>query len=222
MIRSTPPPSGRPLIISDCDEVLLRMVAHFRAWLEESQGVSFHLKGNNFATAMRWQESGEPLAEKDIWRFLGGFFDTEMHRQDPIKGAIESIQALRDHADVVVLTNLNDARRQSRIDQLVSHGLDVPVYTNTGPKGPALAKILAEYEPSKAIFIDDLAQHHGSAKADAPQLTRLHLCGEPSIAAHIDCGFEAGHAHARIDTWDKALPWLMEQLDPANQRRENA
>ncbi|MDA7787707.1 HAD family hydrolase [Sphingomonadaceae bacterium] len=206
-------PSGRPLVISDCDEVLLRMVAHFRQWLEESQGVDFRLEGNNFATAMRWQSNGEAVAEKDIWRFLGGFFDTEMHRQDPIAGALESMAALREHADVVVLTNLNDARQQSRMDQLKAHGLDVPVYTNTGPKGPALARILAEYEPSKAIFIDDLAQHHGSAKADAPQLTRLHLCGEPSIAPFIDCGFEAGHAHARIDKWDEALPWLMQQLE---------
>ena len=204
---------SRPLVISDCDEVLLRMVAHFREWLEESQGVDFHLKGSNFATAMRWQSTGEPLAEKDIWRFLGGFFDTEMHRQDPIAGALEGIGALREHADVVVLTNLNDARQQMRVDQLKTHGLDVPVYTNTGPKGPALRRILDEYRPSRAIFIDDLAQHHGSAKTDAPELHRLHLCGEPSIAPHIDCAHEAGHAHARIDDWQAALPWILERLE---------
>lgn len=222
MNRSNNRSSNRPLIISDCDEVLLRMVAHFREWLEETQGVDFHLEGNNFATAMRWQKNGEPLAEKDIWRFLGGFFDTQMHRQDPIEGALEGIAALREHADVVVLTNLNDARQASRVAQLKSHGLDVPVYTNTGPKGPALAKILAEYCPSKAFFIDDLAQHHGSAKADAPQLTRLHLCGEPSIAPHIDCAHKAGNAHARIDSWDEALPWLMQQLEMPTEQRKHA
>lgn len=204
---------SRPLVISDCDEVLLRMVAHFRAWLEESQGVAFNLEGNNFATAMRWQDSGEPVAEKDIWRFLGGFFDTEMHRQDPIPGALEGIAALREHADVVVLTNLNDARRDQRRRQLADHGLDVPVYTNQGPKGPALRAILDEYRPSRAIFIDDLAQHHGSARADAPELLRLHLCGEPSIAPHIDCAHEAGNAHARIDDWSAALPWMLARLE---------
>ena len=30
---------SRPLIISDCDEVVLRMVAHFKDWLGESHGV---------------------------------------------------------------------------------------------------------------------------------------------------------------------------------------
>jgi hypothetical protein len=38
------------------------------------------------------------------------------------------------------------------------------------------------------------------------------LCGEPSLAPHIDCALEAGHAHARIDTWEEALPWLLAQL----------
>ena len=43
----------RPLIISDCDEVLLHMVAPFKDWLEASQGVSFNLEGHNFAEALR-------------------------------------------------------------------------------------------------------------------------------------------------------------------------
>jgi hypothetical protein len=41
---------------------------------------------------------------------------------------------------------------------------------------------------------------------------RLHLCGEPLLAPHIDCAHKAGHAHARIDR-DHALPWVMAQLD---------
>ena len=56
----------RPLIISDCDEVLLHMVAHFKEWLEESQGVEFNLEGHNFAEALRWQSTGEVLAPDDL------------------------------------------------------------------------------------------------------------------------------------------------------------
>jgi hypothetical protein len=44
-------------------------------------------------------------------------------------------------------------------------------------------------------------------------VTRLHLCGEPLLAPHIACAHEAGHAHARIDDWDRALPWLLERLE---------
>lgn len=204
---------SRPLVISDCDEVLLHMVAHFKEWLEESEGVRFELKGNNFATAMRWEKTGEPLEQPEIWRFLGGFFDSQMHRQLPIEGAIEGINRLAEDADVVILTNLNDERQERRTRQLAEHGVHARVYTNQGPKGPALKAILKEYAPSKAIFIDDLPQHHQSAAETVPYVSRLHLCGEPMIAPHIDCAHEAGHAHARIDQWAEALPWLLEELE---------
>lgn len=204
---------SRPLVVSDCDEVLLRMVAHFRDWLAESQDVTFALEGNNFATAMRWSETGEPLAEKDIWRMLGGFFDTEMHRQDPIAGAVQAIHTLQERADVVILTNLNDERRDTRTQQLLNHGIEAKVFTNQGPKGPALGAIIEDYAPSRTFFIDDLAQHHQSAAETLNGVTSLHLCGEPSIAAHIPCAHKAGHAAARIDSWDAALPWLLSEME---------
>lgn len=204
---------SRPLIISDCDEVLLYMVSPFRDWLDEEQGIEFHMGTNDFSQALRWQENGEVLAPEEIWRMLGKFFDTEMHRQSPIPGAIEGINALGEKADVVILTNLVDKRQQMRTEQLADHGLDARVFTNQGPKGPALQKILDEYTPTKAIFIDDLAQHHRSARETIGSITTLHLCGEPMLAPHIDCAHTSGHADARIDTWDHALPWLMGELE---------
>lgn len=204
---------NRPLIISDCDEVLLYMVTPFKEWLAETQGVDFRMDGNDFGEALRWQDSGEVLEQEEIWRKLGQFFDTEMGRQSPIPGAIEGLNSLSERADVVILTNLVDKRQQMRTEQLVSHGLEAQVFTNQGPKGPALRAILDEYRPSKAIFIDDLAQHHRSARETIPDITTLHLCGEPGLAPHIDCAHRSGHANARIDTWDEALPWLEMQLE---------
>jgi hypothetical protein len=203
----------RPLIISDCDEVLLHMVAPFKDWLESSEGVDFHLEGHNFAEALRWQASGELLAPADIWRMLGRFFDTQMDTQMPIAGAVEGINTLAEQADVVILTNLVDERRDKRAEQLAAVGIHARVFTNQGPKGPALKAIIEEYAPSRALFIDDLAQHHASVAEITPQVTRLHLCGEPMIAHAIDCAHKAGHAHSRIDRWDEALPWLLERLE---------
>jgi len=203
----------RPLIISDCDEVLLHMVAPFKDWLEASQGVSFHLEGHNFAEALRWQKSGELLAPPDIWKMLGRFFDTQMDNQMPIAGAVEGINTLAEQADVVILTNLVDERRDKRAEQLAKVGINARVFTNQGPKGPALKAIIDEYAPNKALFIDDLAQHHASVAEVTPHVTRLHLCGEPMIAHAIDCAHKAGHAHSRIDRWDEALPWLLERLE---------
>lgn len=204
---------SRPLIISDCDEVILHMVAHFKDWLEESQGIDFNLEGHNFSEALRWRESGELLKPDEIWKKLGDFFDTEMDRQLPIAGAIEALNELNEHADVVVLTNLVDFRRDKRAEQLAKHGLHTQVFTNQGPKGPALQKIVEEFRPSRALFIDDLSQHHLSVKETTPDVVRLHFCGEPMIADAIDCAHRAGHADARIDQWSEALPWLIERLE---------
>ncbi|MEP0189148.1 MAG: HAD family hydrolase [Erythrobacter sp.] len=203
----------RPLIISDCDEVILHMVVPFKDWLEESQGVNFSMEGADFSRALTWKESGDFLESNEIWRMLGGFFDSEMGRQMPIAGAIESLNALSEHADVVVLTNLVDERRDMRAEQLAAHGLHTEVFTNQGPKGPALAKIIADRAPSRAIFIDDLPQHHHSVSETTPDVVRLHMCGEPLIANSIACAHKAGHADARIDQWSDALPWLMDRLE---------
>ena len=204
---------SRPLIISDCDEVLLHMVAHFRDWLSEETEYDFLMEGADFSTAMRHRATGEPAAQEDIWRNLGLFFDTQMDRQLPIAGAMEGINTLAEQGDVVILTNLVDKRQEQRRRQLEGHGLNARVFTNQGPKGPALQRIIEEYRPSKAIFIDDLPQHHHSARETIPDITTLHLCGEPLLAPHIDCAHKAGHADARIDNWDEALPWLLAQLE---------
>ena len=203
----------RPLIVTDCDEVLLHMIAPFRDWLDEAHDIDFSLDSYDFSRAMTRRSTGEVVTGQPIWDLLDGFFDTEMHRQSPIAGAIEAIGRLQEKADVVVLTNLGDHRRESRARQLSGHGLSLRVETNQGPKGPALARIVAEFAPARAFFIDDLPQHHASAMDSVPHVTRLHLCGEPLLGAHIPCAHLAGHAHARIDEWDRALPWLLEQLE---------
>ena len=203
----------RPLIITDCDEVLLHMVAPFRDWLGETHGIDFSMEGSDFATALKHQDTGAVVEGPQIWKLLNGFFDTEMHRQLPILGAVEGISRLAEHADVVILTNLNDHRQVTRTAQLRAVGIEARVFTNQGPKGPALQAILDEYRPERAVFIDDLPQHHGSVMEIAPHVTRLHLCGEPLLAPHIACAHKAGHAHARIDDWASALPWLLERIE---------
>jgi hypothetical protein len=203
----------RPLVISDCDEVLLHMVAPFGGWLAECHGIDFVMKDNDFGKAMRYADDGRQVEGPEIWRLLNLFFDTEMYRQHPVAGAVAGINALAEHADVVILTNLGDNRRDARTRQLADHGIHARVFTNQGPKGPALQAILDEYRPSRAVFIDDLPQHHASVGEVAPHVRRLHLCAEPLIAPHIACAHQAGHAHARIDAWSDATPWIMAHLN---------
>ncbi|WP_271078904.1 HAD family hydrolase [Aurantiacibacter sp. MUD61] len=203
---------SRPLVITDCDEVLLHMVRHFSDWLDTEHDIAFSLNGNPFVQSMTRRQSNEVIGEKEVWSLLGGFFDTQMGKQTVIPGAVEAITELQRDADVVVLTNLVDHRNEARRAQLLDVGITAPVYTNQGPKGAALQSIVEEHGASRAIFIDDLAQHHASAAKHTPHVHRLHFCGEPAIAPHIPCAHEAGHANARIDSWAEALPWIQKTL----------
>lgn len=206
---------NRPLVICDCDEVLLHMVRHFRDWLGTAHEVDFRLEGTPFAQSMTRRGTGDPLTQDDAFRYLNLFFDTQMPSQTEIAGATAAIAELRREADVVILTNLADRYNAARAEQLRGFGIDVPVFTNQGPKGHALRRIVQDLAPRRAVFIDDLAHHHASVAEIAPDVARLHFCGEPAIAPHVPCAHDQGHADARIDDWAAALPWLLETLHGA-------
>jgi hypothetical protein len=125
---------SRPLVISDCDEVLLHMVAPFKAWVEANHGVHFSLQTNNFAAAMRHADDGRAVEPARIWQLLDGFFDTQMHAQPAIAGAVEAVGAIADRADFVILTNLGHSYREARTRQLADLGIHARVFTNQGPR----------------------------------------------------------------------------------------
>jgi hypothetical protein len=200
---------SRPLIITDCDEVLLHMVVPLRAWLDETHDVHFNMHDRGFAEALRHKDSGLVVEREQVWALLIEFFDTEMHRQMPIIGAVAALERLSQVADIVVLTNIGERHHQLRVEQLAAFGLDFPVHWNYGPKGEPLAAIVAARAPSVALFIDDLAEHHASVARHAPGVWRLHMVGEPEIAGAVA---PAPDAHARIDDWAAAERWITEKL----------
>lgn len=207
---------SRPLLISDCDEVLLHMIVPFAQWLDEVHDVHFNLDTlfdpvtGGYLNAMRCKFTGNAIEQERVLPYLRGFFETEMDRQQPITGAVEAINALGSHADIVVLTNLTDDVRDARAAQLRRIGIDVPVYTNQGGKGAALARIVARYQPSVTVFVDDLAQQHSSVAKEQPDVIRLHMVGEPRMATQIKT---SDAAHARIDCWYDATRWIMDRFE---------
>ena len=203
-------PQNRPLIITDCDEVLMHMVVPFAQWVDEEHGILFQIDDASFVNALKRKECGTPLQAAEVWPLLDGFFAAEMGRQTPIPGAFEALAALRGHADIVVLTNVGPDHQPARAAQLAAQGLTCEVIGSRGGKGAPVRALIAARQPSLTIFIDDLAQHHHSVAIEAPDVWRLHLVGEPAIADKIRA---ARHAHARIDDWTSAQGWIMEQLD---------
>jgi hypothetical protein len=200
---------SRPLIVSDCDEVLMHMVVPFRTWLEEQHGIEFNFSGG-FERALRHKTSGDVVERNLVWTLLSAFFETEMHRQTPIRGAVAAMARLAERADIVIVTNIGEERAQARADQIHAHGLPYPVIGNRGGKGPAVSKLIEERQPGLTIFIDDLGANHVSVARDVPQCWRLHFVGEPEFAPHVEM---ARDAHERIDEWERAEAWIMARID---------
>src|SRR3712207_6411063 len=109
---------SRPLLISDCDEVLLHMIGHFAEWLDEAHGLEFNLAANSFSDAITEKESGAAVTQERVWPLLDGFFDSEMHRQNVVPGAKEALARIAEQADIVILTNLGDKYEAGRVRQL--------------------------------------------------------------------------------------------------------
>jgi hypothetical protein len=202
---------SRPLLITDCDEVLLHMVSHFRDWLGEAHDVDFAFETGQFAEALTDRRSGESLSADRVWPLLDGFFKDEMHRQTLVPGALEALGRIGEIADIVILTNLGDHAHPWRVDQLARHGISHEVVCNQGGKGVPARAIVERRSASRAVFVDDLPVHHASVAKHAPEIFRLHMVAEPKLAPVVP---PAEHAHARIDDWPTASDWIIERLLP--------
>jgi hypothetical protein len=197
---------SRPLLITDCDEVLLHMVSHFGEWLDEDHEVDFDLARSDFAGALTDRRTGKPLPTDRVWPLLDLFFREQMHRQTLVPGALESLQRISAVADVVILTNLIDEAHAWRVDQLAGHGIEHEVVCNQGGKGPPVRELARRHNAETIVFVDDLPMHHKSVAEHAPEVWRLHMIAEPKLAAVTP---PSRHAHARIDEWASACEWIL-------------
>jgi len=200
----------KPLLITDCDEVLLHMVRHFGTWLGEAHDIDFTPDGADFANSMRRRSDSSVIEREEMWGLLDGFFPAEMERQTLVPHAREALAALSQRANIVVLTNLQDHCREHRITQLATHGIEHRVECNQGGKGSPVARLIEEFAPTVTVFVDDLAVHHESVAKHAPEVFRLHMVAEPSLAPSV---VAAPHAHARIDDWLVARDWIEARFD---------
>jgi hypothetical protein len=198
----------RPLLITDCDEVLLHMVSHFADWLKDAHGFHCALDDPSFVYSIK-DDGGTVVPAEKVWPLLDGFFDSEMHRQSLVPGALDALTAIGDVADIVILTNLRDQHHPGRVQQLAAFGIGHRVICNQGGKGRPVAALTDTMAPSSTVFVDDLPHHHESVAQHAPGVWRLHMVAEPRIAPNLP---PAPHAHARIDDWCEAKDWILERL----------
>ena len=65
---------SRPLLITDCDEVLLHMVSHFADWLDEEHQVAFRPRERRLRRRADRPPDRRGAAGRPVWPLLDGFF----------------------------------------------------------------------------------------------------------------------------------------------------
>jgi hypothetical protein len=196
----------RPLLICDADEVLLQFVQGFEQFLDD-QALrlsldSFALHGN-----IRCRTTGEPVEGTRVSGLIDQFFVERIDQIDAVEGAAEALDQLSQIADIIILTNVADDLRTRREAALHRLGMPYPVRTNSGWKGEPV-RALADGRP-RVAFVDDLPPHHSAVAKAAPEVLRLHFVADARLRPLMPA---APDAHARIDDWPLALPYLMAHL----------
>ncbi len=194
--------SRRPLLILDCDEVILRFAAPFRQWLAAHRGVELRLDSFALVGNMRHIADGRPVDPADFPALIDGFFAEGQHLQTPAEGAVEMLGRLAETMDIVCLSNVPEAFAGIRAEVLRGHGLPIPVHANQGPKGQMVRGLA---EGRRAVFVDDLPPHHASVARHAGHVGRLHMVADELLRPLIPA---APDAHARIDSWAEAAEWI--------------
>jgi hypothetical protein len=81
----------------------------------------------------------------------------------------------------------------------VKHGFDHPFVIGSGPKGPAVAAIVAK-TMGRAAFIDDLLPNLDSVAQAAPAVATFQMVADERLRPFA---YAAPERHPRIDDWDE-------------------
>jgi len=198
---------GRPLLIVDADEVLLQFVKALEHYLNRTgyyiQFDSFQLSGN-----IRAYADDQPIDQSMTGKLIGDFFTHDVEKVDAVPGAIDGLRHLKQHYQIIILSNVPFHVEERRQQHLINLGMDYPLIANKGGKG-AFAKELSNFTGAKTVFIDDLPPQHTSVAEHADHIHRVHMIADERLAKLIK---RAEDAHARIDQWEEATPYLIKHL----------
>ncbi|WP_417452038.1 hypothetical protein [Kordiimonas sp.] len=193
----------KPLLLVDADEVLLRFVERLEAHLSscgyELRLTSFQLAGNIFELG-----TGVAVDPGEVKRLIASFFDTCSHDVPLVPGAADALKILSHTYNIAVLSNIPGHCRERREQSLIAQGVNLPVLSNSGEKGPVAAQI-ASLHGAPVVFIDDLPPQHKSVARHAPDIHRVHFVADPRLAAMIE---KAEHAHVRLNDWAALTEYL--------------
>jgi hypothetical protein len=185
----------RPLVIIDVDEVLGLFMRGFGAFVAE-QGYEFRV--DRFALFQNIYRPGavEHLELTEGRRLFEDFFRTGCGEIEPAPGAVEALNRLKPHAELLILSNAPAQAEQLRGDWLKRHGLPEALILSSGPKGPITASLTAQ-TLGKTAFVDDLLPNLDSVAEHSPGTATFQHVADlrlRPLAPRSD-------RHPRIDDW---------------------
>lgn len=172
--------TGRPLIISDVDDVILQFIAPFERFLE-ARGLkflprSFRLTGNIVGI-----EDGVPVEEAVVKQSLHDFFAEQHVWQQPFEHVLDTLPVLAQEVDIVFLTAMPPQFADARRAHLKKLGLPYPVVAAEKAKGP-IAAAIRNTHVSPVVFVDDMAHNLSSVAEHLPDCLLISLA--PPSAVH--------------------------------------
>lgn len=201
--------AGRPLVIVDADEVLLRFVDGFDRFLGE-RGLYLDLTTYRLHGNVKRRTDNAAVLDVEVTALLEEFRH-ELDALELVDGAREALGDLSRLADVVVLSNINALQAVARRRNLDALGLPFPLVCNSGAKGSA-AQALSSKAGQPVFFIDDIPQHLVSVQEAIPHAFLIHLVGDARLKPILPM---CPQAHLRADNWHEAARFMRAQLESA-------
>ncbi|MGK2739489.1 hypothetical protein ACSHT0_01215 [Tepidicaulis sp. LMO-SS28] len=199
---------GRPLIISDADEVLLQFVSGLEAYLER-RGLWLDLQSFALTGNIRRRDTNERVPVEDTPDLLKGFFASETASLVAVPGAAEALEELSTRAQIVVLTNVPFAQRDMRTECLTRQGITYPVIANIGLKGGAV-RMMADRINAPVFFLDDLPHNLDAVAKAHEDSRRIHFIADERLAKLLP---PSDVSHFHTSKWDEASRFIHGQLD---------
>ncbi len=199
----------RPLVICDVDEVIVHFTSDFEdfliahgLWLDTTSSQQFHF-------SIRSKSDQQPISDAATGKIVSQFFAERTRYMKTIPGAVESLHEFARFADVVMLTNLPHEAGDHRRENLAGHGINFPVVTNSGPKGPAIKSIASQIS-APVVFIDDSPSFITSAYEHAPHVHLIHFIHDERFARVVQ---PLEFVSLRTDNWAEIKPHVLKLID---------
>jgi hypothetical protein len=199
--------SNRPLVICDVDEVVVHFTRDFEDFLD-GLGLWLDTSISLFSSNIRNQKTRILLSPEEIEKTVVQFFAERTLDMQTIEGAVEALHSIGKSADVIMLTNLPHEAGDDRRANLAGHGLNFPVVTNSGPKGPAIRKIASQVS-APVVFIDDSPGFITSAFHHAPNVHLIHFLHDERYARLVA---PLDFVSLRTDTWQEMHPHVLKLI----------